>query len=366
MLLHSMLRTVAPPPILDAHVHQWDPRNTPRPVTAAVKLLGWNRGLLKRVALLATPGPLAAFVGKPDHVLREYLLGDLRRDWAERAPRVEGVVHVQAGWQARRHASLVDETRWLEGLDPRGDVIHAIVGAARLEARDLPEVLDAHASASDRFRGVRDMLAAHPDDAIADFARHPDLLSNEAWRSGYALLGERGLTYDAWMYHHQIDAFAELAEAHPDTPFVLCHLGTPVALGGPFGGRGGTAWERAGIEEQWKAALTRLAALPHGHFKISGLLMPIVGFGLEARDAPMSQSEFVDRVGPHVAWALDTLGIERCLFGSNFPMDKVSIEWATLVSAYEELLAARSDTERRAFFSGTARSVYRIGDPTPG
>ena len=349
-------------PILDAHIHQWDPRATPREVTTAVKLLGWSPRLLEMVVRAAIAKPLIDFVGKADHALNDYLPKQLREDWAEHASRVEGVVHVQAAWIAKTHAALVDETRWLESIDPQAETFRAIVGAAHLEADDLPEVLDAHAEASSRFRGIRDMLAAHDDPAIVDFARKKDLLSNEAWRRGYALLGERGLTFDAWMYHHQLDDFTAFAKEHPETRFVLCHLATPVAMGGPFGGRGQSKTERERIEEKWKESLRRIAEVPHGRFKISGMLMPILGFEAEKRERPMSKTELVDRVGPFLTWAIDCLGIERCIFGSNFPMDKVSIEWATLVSGYDELLANRTEEERAAFFGGNARAFYAIED----
>ena len=92
-------------------------------------------------------------------------------------------------------------------------------------------------------------------------------------------------------------------------------------------------------------------------FKISGLLMPILGFGAEHRTEPMGQSEFVDRVGPLITWAIDTIGIERCMFGSNFPMDKVSITYATLVSGYDELLRNRSEAEKRSFYADNRARV---------
>ena len=351
-------------PILDAHVHQWDPRGTPREATTAVKLLGWSPWLLERVVRVAMPRSLVDFVAKAEHALNDYLPADLREDHAEHASRVEGVVHVQAGWKTDRHLGLVDETRWLERIDPKGATIRAIVGAAHLEAPDLGEVLDAHAAASPRFRGIRDMLGSHPNPRVHDFARRPELLFDEAWRAGYALLGERGLTFDAWMYHHQLADFAALAEEHTDTRFVLCHLGTPVAMGGEYAGLGVTAAERERIEEEWRAALARIAEVPRARFKLSGMLMPILGFGAE-RGEPMSRAEVVDRVGPFLSFAIDTLGIERCLFGSNFPIDKVSVEWATLVDAWDELLEGHDEEARRAFFAGNAREFYAI-DPITG
>ncbi|MGB5810974.1 MAG: amidohydrolase family protein [Polyangiales bacterium] len=349
--------------ILDSHVHQWDPRTTPREATMAVKLFGWSPRLLDFVVRVGMPKPLVDFVGRGEYALNAYLPADLREDWAEHAPRLLGVVHVQAGWKGKAHRDVVGETHWLETIDPEGTIIRAIVGAAHLEAPDLGDVLDAHTRASARFRGVRDMLASHPSDAIVDFAREPELLSNPAWRRGYAMLGERGLSYDAWMYHHQLDAFAEFAEATPDTPFVLCHLGTPVALAGEFAGHGTSAAERNRIEDQWRASIARFAEISHARFKISGLLMPILGHGAEYRPTPMTTAEFVDRVGPLATWAIDTIGIDRCMFGSNFPIDKVSIDYASVIAGFDQLLSTRDDQDKERFFESVARDFYRIEAP---
>ncbi|MEM7434820.1 MAG: amidohydrolase family protein [Myxococcota bacterium] len=346
--------------ILDAHVHQWDPRTTPREATVAVKLFGWSPRLLDFVVRVGMPKPLVDFVGRGEYALNPYLPKQLAEDWAAHRDRVQGIVHVQAGWKGKRHVDVVGETRWLDSIDPSGATIRAIVGAAHLEAPDLGEVLDAHAAASSRFRGIRDMVASHPSDAIYDFAREPELLRNPAWRAGYGLLGERGLSFDAWMYHHQLDEFTELAKATPKTRVVLCHLATPIGLAGAYGGQGASVAARNRIEEEWKPAIERFAELPHARFKISGLLMPILGFGMEHRDVPMTQTEFEERVGPFVEWAIGQVGIERCMFGSNFPMDKVSIDYATLVSGLDALVANYNDEERQVFFSGNACDFYQV------
>ncbi|MEM9729790.1 MAG: amidohydrolase family protein [Myxococcota bacterium] len=347
--------------ILDSHIHQWDPRTTPREATPAVKLFGWNPRLLDWVVRLAMPKPLIDFVGRGEYALNEYLPTDLRTDWGRHRNRIRGVIHVQAGWKGKRHIDVVGETRWLEGIDPGANTILGIVGAAHLEEPDLGEVLDAHAAASSRFCGVRDMLSAHPSKAIVDWERYPNQLHEPAWRRGYALLGERGLTFDAWMYHEQLDAFGELAKATRDTKVVLCHLATPIALAGPFGGLGGSAAERTRIENQWKEAIARFAEIPHVRFKVSGLLMPILGFAAEQRETPMTEQEFVDRVGPLVEWSIGTIGIDRCMFGSNFPMDKVSIDYATLISGFDALLASHTDEDKKAFYEQNARDFYGVG-----
>ncbi len=348
------------PEILDSHVHQWDPRTTPREASLAVKLFGWNPRLLDFVVRLAMPKPLVDFVGRGEYALKAYLPDDLHADWGRHRDRLIGIVHVQAGWKGKRHADVVEETRWLESIDPGGDTIRGIVGAAHLEAPDLGDVLDAHERASRRFRGVRDMIAAHPNDAIVDWEREPGLLRKTTWRDGYASLGKRGLTFDAWMYHHQLAEFGELARSAPETKVVLCHLATPIALAGPFGGLGETAADRMRITEEWKEAIFDFASIPHARFKIGGLLMPILGFGAEQREQPMSEQELVDRVGPLIEWAIGTIGIDRCMFGSNFPVDKVSIDYATLVSGLDALLSNHSDVDKARFFADNAREFYGI------
>ncbi len=326
----------------------------------AVKLFGWNARLLDFVVRMAMPKPLIDFVGRGEYVLNPYLPDELAADWGPHRHRLAGIVHVQAGWKGKRHIDVVGETRWLESVDPGGKVIRGIVGAAHLEAPDLADVLDAHQRASQRFRGVRDMIAAHPSESIVDWEHEAGLLRRPAWRDGYALLGKRGLTFDAWLYHHQLAEFGELARSTAETKVVLCHLATPIALAGPYGGLGTTAAERARIGEEWKQAISDFAGIPHVRFKISGLLMPIVGFGAEHREQPMGQQEFVDRVGPLIEWAIGTIGIDRCMFGSNFPMDKVSIDYATLISGLDALLATRSDEDKAKFFAGNAREFYGI------
>lgn len=349
--------------ILDAHVHQWDPRKTPRPVTPLVKLLGWNHRLLVRVGKALFPRPLVDFVGTPEHALSAYLPPQLREDWGDYAERIDGVVHVQAMWRARKHMDMVGETRWLQALDPEAATIKAIVGEAHLDAPDIGEVLDAHAEASARFVGVRDSLAHSPDRGVHDFARSGGLLRSEAWRRGYAMLGDRGLTFDAWPYHHQLRDLAALVRDIPQTAVVLCHLGTPVAIAGEYGGIGRTPTAREAIENDWRASIAELAEVEHVKFKISGMLMPIFGYGFEIWGVPMSQPEYVDRVGPLVEYMLDTVGIERCIYGSNFPMDKVSIRYETIVAGLEELLAGYDEAQRAAFWGGNAREFYGLSTP---
>ncbi|HCH61360.1 MAG: hypothetical protein CL927_18750 [Deltaproteobacteria bacterium] len=342
------------PPIIDPHMHQWSPRTTPRPVTPVVRMFGWSPTWTRRMLHLTFPRSARAFVGAVDHVAADYLPADYQGD-GDGLP-IEGVVHVEAGWQARTPEGLAEETAWLESL-PHNDFILGIVGAADLESPKLDAQLDAHSAASARFRGVRDKLACSPARGVMDWNTDSRLLHNPAWHRGYARLGERGLSFDAWMYSHQLPAFRSVAANHPETSVVLCHMGTPVGFGGPHGGLSES--ERHDLRARWRDEMMALAELSHVHVKLSGFLMPVVGWGLHT-DAPASVDAIVERIGPPTLDVIRWFGAERCMFASNFPMDKVSTTLSNLFQAFDRITAAHSESERTDLFAGTARRFYRL------
>lgn len=344
-------------PRIDAHIHQWDPRVTPRTVTPAVKALGWNPRLLRTLAEKAVPTAMLEFVGDPETALNPYLPGMWRADTRPR--RVRGFVHVQADWQAKGPMGVVDETRWLEQVC--GSDLLAVVGRVDLASPSLDAILDGHHAASHRFRGIRDYLAhSNGNDALADWASRPDRTAEAAWRRGYDRLGERGLTFDAWAYGHQLPSVATLLGAHPETAVVLDHLGSPVGFGGPFAGVGTTASERDEIIRRWRDDIAAVAAHPQAHVKLSGLAMPISGFGWHRRDVPVTGEEVADGFRPLVHHALEVFGPSRCMVASNFPMDRVSLDFTTLMDAMDLLTEHLDEADRRAVFHDTAASFYGI------
>ncbi len=345
-------------PIIDAHIHQWDPRTTPRTVSPLVRTLGWSRSVMGRVAERVVPAASMAFVGSPDHILSPYLPGMWLNETGDAD--VRGFVHVQADWQSRSPLGQADETRWLETLCGR-DLL-AVVGRADLADARLDALLDAHAEASPRFRGIRDYLAhGGADEGLMSFASSPDRTAEHAWRRGYDRLGARGLTFDAWTYADQLPAFARLVADHPDTPVVLCHVGSPVGAGGPFAGRGATAADRERIIGRWREDMAAIAAHDHVHVKISGLGMPILGWGWHDRPVGPGVEEVADAYGPFVSHVLDHFGPQRCMIASNFPMDRVSMSWRTLYEAFDRLTTGLSEQDRGAVFHDTADRFYSCG-----
>lgn len=348
--------------IIDPHVHLWDPRTTPRQITPLVKLFGRWPNLLERLARAATPAPLIDFVGEPTHVLAAHLPADFRA--AAGRHQVEGIVHVEAGWTARGTLGPVGETQWLDRLDepPLGIVAHATVD----DAEALEAQLDAHSIASGRLRGVRDILAAHPDKRVHTWT-DPGRIRSDATRQGVATLGERSLTFEAWCYHEQLGDLADLISDVPMTTFMLDHMGTPVGLAGAHGGQGTTDRARAEILDVWHAGLAAVAAHPNVHCKLSGLLMPIVGFGFHERPTPPSVAEVVDALGPHVLHGIEVFGVERCVLASNFPMDKVSVDYETLWDAFIEIIAnaGLDRAQQAALLADNAAAFYRLEAPDP-
>jgi len=185
----------------------------------------------------------------------------------------------------------------------------------------------------------------------------PKARTDPAGRRGYARLVARGLSLEAWMYSPQLPALRAVAGAHPETQVVIDHIGTPPGLGGPYGGLSDS--QRADIEAQWRDELAALAALPQVHLKLSGFTMPIVGWGLHhGQSATVAQ--LAERLGPHIRYAIELFGVERCMFASNFPMDKVSASFVALFKAFGKITEDLGEDDRAQLFAGTAKRFYRL------
>ena len=223
--------------IIDPHIHLWDPYTTPRQVSPLVKTFGRFPWLLDKVARWVFPKHAIAFVGDPKYFFKPHLPDTFHRDTGKY--KIDGYVHIQVGWEGKKPFNSVEETAWLMTLENKP---LAIVGEAHLhDLKYLDAVLDAHAKASPLFKGVRDSLAIHPNKHVMDFNETGDMLNSEDFKKGYARLGERNLTFDTYLFSHQLQDFTQLVSEVPQTSVVLDHVGTPVGLGGEYVGEGKTA-----------------------------------------------------------------------------------------------------------------------------
>jgi predicted TIM-barrel fold metal-dependent hydrolase len=240
--------------------------------------------------------------------------------------------------------------------------IAGIVAHADLRLGDaVEEVLAAHAAAGrGLFRGIRHSGACdpHPEALFIPGRGEPGLYAREDFRRGMKVLGRLGLTYDTWHYHHQNRDFAALARAVPETTMVLDHFGTPLGVGAYTG-------RRDEIHEAWRRDIGEIARCPNVVAKLGGLAMPDNGFGWDRRDRPASSDELVAAQKRWYLHTIDCFGPDRCMFESNFPVDKLSISYACVWNAFKKIAAGFSEHEKDAMFRGTAMRVYRLAERRP-
>jgi predicted TIM-barrel fold metal-dependent hydrolase len=296
--------------------------------------------------------------------LTRYRLEDLHADTGA-GHRIEGTVFMECMWGYRPDGPEplrpVGETETLaavaEASAASGAEILGIVSFADMTlGDDVDAVLEAHEEAGrGRFRGIRHATAYDEDRRVrrAHTRPTPGMMGTEHFRAGVRCLARRGHTFDAWVYHPQIPEVAALARAVPDGTIVLDHLGGPLGIG-PYEGR------RDEILKQWRVDIADLATCPNVVVKLGGLGMVVFGLGYEDQPiAPSSEQLAADWGGP-VTYLIEQFGVERCMFESNFPVDKMSCGYVELWNAFKRIAAGASADEKAALFEGTARRVYRV------
>ena len=236
-------------------------------------------------------------------------------------------------------------------------VIAGVVSGADLTlGTALSEVLDQHIELGEgRFRGIRMAAARDPNpEALMLPAQAPEgLYGQAAFRAGMKELGDRGLTFDAWHYHHQNQEFLAMAQAVPTTQIVLDHFGSPLGVGA-------YAAKREEIFEQWKVDIEAISRCDNVVAKLGGLSMPDNGFGWDKRESAPSSDEFVSAQSRYFSHVIECFGPDRCMFASNFPVDKLSISYHVLYNGFKKVAAAYTDAEKDAMFYGTAARIYGI------
>ena len=298
-----------------------------------------------------------------------YRLEDLAQDLGS-GHRVIGTVYVEAyeaHWRADgpRHLRPVGETEAIlrtcaEPLAlPHGpcQAAAAVVAFADMTlGAEVEAVIDAHAQAArGRLRGIRHRTATDAGTFgrfIVD-APPPRVLRQPAVREACRLLGRRGLSFDVWAYHHQLDEVAELADACPDTRIVLDHVGGPIGVAE-------YASRLPQVRQEWLRGMRALARRPNVFVKTGGMGMVMFGFGFEHADLPAGSAELAAAWQPLLDECLASFGPQRCLFETNFPVDKQSAGYSAVWNAFKRMTQGLSDSERCDLFGRTACRVYRL------
>jgi predicted TIM-barrel fold metal-dependent hydrolase len=294
-------------PIIDAHHHLWDLERHDYP---------WLKPETRHPAGDLTP------------LCRSYRLEDFLAD--ARNQELVGSVHLQAAMEGP-----VAETAWLQGLADApgsGGFPQAIVAYADLADPRVESVLERHCQ-HQNVRGIRFMLN-YLEDPLYRMTDRPDWLTDPQWLKGFALLEKYRLSFDLQVYPHQMADAAALAARHPGVQLMLNHTGLPIRRDPAY-------------LADWRAAMRRLAEQPNVAAKISGIGM-------------FEHDWTAQSIRPLVLATIEIFGPERCLFASNFPVDKLASDYDAIWQAFDEITADFSADERRKLFHDNAARLYRL------
>ena len=297
-----------------------------------------------------------------------YLLDELLAD-VNSGHNIVSTVFIECGTMFKAdgldHLNPIGETEFVNGIAAMsasgnyGDcrIAAGIVGTAYLWLGDpVAKVLDAQIVAGGgRFRGLRQGASWDASPDVPNHRTEPagDMYSNPRFREGFRHLAARDLTFEGWCYHPQIPALTDLARAFPDTTIILDHFGGPIGIG-PYAGKAEETFQN------WKTSVTELAKCPNVMAKLGGLAMPVNGYAWDRRKSPPGSIEFMDAQRRYFDQTLELFGVERCMFESNFPVDKVSVSYAVMWNAFKRYAADFSAQEKQQLFHDTATRVYRL------
>jgi len=303
----------------------------------------------------------------PNH---RYLLNELLADTGS-GHRIESTVFIEctACYRADGPEAMqpVGETEFVNGIaamSASGNygptrVAAGIVGLADLRLGGAVEkVLEAHVKAGGgRFKGIR-YAAAWEDKTPEVHNSHtnptPHMYRDDAkLHEGMAVLGRMGLTFDAWCYHPQLQDVVALARRFPGQPIVMDHCGGPLGIGWYAG-------KRQEIFEAWRKDIRDLAGCSNVTMKLGGIGMRVNGFDFHGRPKPPASQELADAWRPYIETCIEAFGAQRCMFESNFPVDKVSGGYALYWNAFKRLAAGCSAAEKADLFRNTAKRFYKL------
>lgn len=322
--------------VIDAHFHLWEAQELPDPL---------GKGNRLRTS--------------------RYMLEEFLQD-AHSGHDVSACIYVECGsgrlTKGPEHLRSTGETQFAVSMTRQltritaSPQIKAIVAHADLRHPNLKDVLDLHrAKGAGLFRGIRQSIARLDDPAerLIAGAAAPGLSSDPDFRRGVALLGEHGLTFDAFQFHFQLPDLVNLAREASGTTIIINHLGGPVGFA-----RNRTVDDATFAS--WAHSIERLAELPNVTIKLGGMASIVTGYDGHLRETPPSSSDFVAERGAWFHHAIKCFGPERCMFGTNFPVDSTSISYRVLWNAFKMIAAEYGTAGRKALLSETARSIYRL------
>ena len=291
---------------------------------------------------------------RPGGVQKRYFLDEMLDDLAG-GHNVVSTVFIECGTMLRadgpRPMRFVGETEFANGqaaMSASGQygparIAAGIVATAELMAGDaVGAVLDAQIAAGNgRVKGIREGAFWHPSPEVRNHRTEPPegLFGRDDFRAGFRQLARRDLTFDMLCF--------------PDTVMILNHLGGPIGVG-PYAGKADEVFA------DWRGKIDAIAELPNVVVKLGGVNMDFNGYGWENRPKAPSSQELADATRRWYEYAIQAFGPNRCMFESNFPVDKLTCSYTVVWNSFKILSKGYSASERAAMFHDTAARVYRL------
>ena len=315
-------------PICDPHHHFWEHR--PEPVA-------YQRYLLRELAADINSG----------HNVRSTVFVEARSSY-----RTDGPEEMRSVGEVEFVDVIATESA--TGNYGPGRAAAAIIGKADLKLGDgVKLVLEALQAASpNRFRGIRHGVGLDPHPEVED-REIQGCLSNEGYLAGARALSGMGLILETSMYFPQMPELAKFAKALPDLTIVLNHLGGLMRTG-PYGSRDDE------VMSQWKSGIDAVGACPNIIMKLGGVGMPRLGFDWSTRAKPVGSVQVAESIAPYINYSIEKFGPKRCMFESNFPVDKVSFSYNVMYNGFKRVSQGYSAAERAELFHDNAARVYNI------
>jgi len=311
-------------PIIDPHHHLWD-------------RAGWRYLLDDLLADTNSGHNIVATVFVQARAM-------LRADGPDEMKAV-GEVEFVNGVAAMTAAGIYGKIRVNAGIVGHADMM--------LGSRVEPVLAALDRAGGGRFRGIRHITAWDPDPNVRNPGNPavPGMMADAKFREGVKTLTRLGYTFDAWLYHPQLEELIALADAIPECKIVLNHCGGPVAI---------NSYKRGEVFPGWKKSIEVLAKRPNVYVKLGGLGMRIGGHEFEKQADPPSSQTLADAWRPYIETCIAAFGPSRGMFESNFPVDKGSYSYPVFWNACKILAKGASAAEKAELFFGTAKRFYRL------
>ena len=307
--------------------------------------------------------------GRDDRVEPRYMLAELLAD-TDSGHNIVATVFIEARAMYRADPPMelrpVGEVEFVQGIAAqsasgmysRTRAAHGIVGHANLHlGTDVRRVLEAlQAASSNRFKGIRHGVGwdPHPEIPIVGAYPMPDQLASEDYRAGAGVLSEMDLSLDVSLLHPQLPELADFARAVPDLTIVLNHVGGLMRIG-PY------AANPDEVMANWRSGIAAVAECPNVVIKLGGVGMPRLGYDFHQRETPVGSEELAAAIDPVMRYCIEQFGPSRCMFESNFPVDKESFSYCVMWNAFKRVSSDFSVSERADLFHDTAARAYRLG-----